>query len=110
MIGPEHELRVRRDGQMSRLRGAIPDTKTLYANGIRSLRVDWHEAQQGLFEPVAVVFKLGIALPVARAISIILAHRKRRGRPEDSGVVVADVDRLGRRIGYGIVVPWCQTV
>ena len=48
--------------------------------------------------------------PVSRAVRVKFAHRRWRRCPVGPGVFVTHVNRLGRRVGDGIVVPRRQAV
>src|SRR4051812_34699138 len=52
----------------------------------------------------------GIASTVSHAIRSRLANRRRCGRPQITGRIIAQEHAVARRITYGIVVPWRDAV
>ena len=109
-IRSEYEFRIDSDGEATPLRRFIFDPQALNAHRIGFLRLHGNKGQKQLFDAVAVVFDLGIALAVTGTIGIEFAHGQGRGRPKHSAFFIANIDGFGGGIGDRIIAPGCQAV
>src|ERR1700733_6884290 len=108
--GSQHPLRKIRDREPAHMRGSISQTKTAQLHRIVSLVSSGYKNNQFLLDGVAVVLEHGVALAMPGAICVPLANRKRRGSPHRAGLLIAQINNLGLRIGDWVVMPWRQTI
>ena len=66
--------------------------------------------QQFLLNRMAIVFENRVALTMPRTIRILLTNGRCGGCPTHSGLVIPDVNDLGRRVTHGIIRPWGETI
>ena len=109
-IGSEHERGVGGDSQLSSTRRIVAQAQTLQAHRLSSGIIDRHESEQLLFDRVAVVFKCGVTLTMARAIGVLLPNRLGCWRPHDTDLIIANINGGSGRIANRIVEPWCETI
>src|SRR5213593_922045 len=109
-IGPENKSGVGGDSQLSSARRIVAQAQSLQAHRLPPSIIDRHEGEQLLFDCVAVVFKQCVALTMSRAIGILLPNRFGCRRPDDTDLIIANVDGGSGWIGDGIVEPRRETI
>ena len=106
LAGAEHELGIRCDGQAARACGGVFDSQPLYADRVFSFLLCGNERQKCLFEGMTVVFEFGIPLSVTGPIGVEFPDGQRCGCPEDTAILVANVDCFGGSVRNRVVIPW----
>ena len=72
--------------------------------------IDRNEAEQRLFDRVAVVLKPGVTLPMPGTVGVLFPDRLRRGRPDGADLIVPYIYGGAGRVGDRIVRPWREAI
>ena len=98
----EHPLDVCGHGETAGLAGPVLDREPRDLHRV----LDRHELQEVEGDAVRRMLESAVALTMPNDVGRgVLPDRKRGRTPERAGVLVADIDRLARRIGHRIVGP-----
>src|SRR5262245_14105733 len=109
-IGAENECGIGGYSQLSPAPRIVAQAQPLQAHRLSPGIIDRHEAQQPLFDRMAVMLEDCVTLTMSRAIRVLLANRFGCWGPHSADLIITNVDGGSGRIADRIVEPRRDTI
>src|SRR4029453_19351146 len=109
-IGSENETGVSGYSQLSPAPRIVAQAQPLQSHRLSPGIIDRHEAQQPLFDRMAVMLEGCVTLTMSGAIRVLLANRFGCWGPHGAYLIITDVDSGSGRIADRIVEPGGETI